>query len=481
MSAPELVEQIDAAVRELVRGRRVVIVCTVLAGATRFVTQLRSYRADEILVLGLTRGTGPTPTEHGASCVICDLGPMRSVADEIALASSLVNDPPDDARTALEAFDPLGEALVYVIGFPGRAGHYLGRETIGGRPHAFETLEDKTLSAQIWDACDVPRSDEVVVPCTRDELGRTASRLDQGPGTVWSADASGGMNGGADRVFWVRSDTEARQAHEQLRQFSDQVRVMPFLEGVPCSIHGIVLPDGVAALRPVELIVLRRPTSLRFVYAGISTGWDPPAEHREEMRGVACRVGRHLADAHEYRGAFGVDGVLTADGFRPTELNPRFSGGLNTIAKGIPDLPITWLHQLVIAGRDLDVTARQVEDALVTAADAARFGSAYTSAPRDDLLDTETVLVAGDQDILHVTADEEGALGTLERGPGPHGDLVRFTPYELAPGTRLAPWGVAAFNLADRLWDTGFGPLSTAPDVARSEGQIPTPPTPREI
>ena len=30
----------------------------------------------------------------------------------------------------------------------------------------------------------------------------------------------------------------------------DRVRVMPFLDGVPCSIHGLVLPDGTAAVPP---------------------------------------------------------------------------------------------------------------------------------------------------------------------------------------------------------------------------------------
>ena len=58
---------------------------------------------------------------------------------------------------------------------------------------------------------------------------------------------------------------------------SNRVRVMPFLEGVPCSVHGIVLPDGTAALRPVELVTLRRGTDL--VYAGCATFWDPSRKY----------------------------------------------------------------------------------------------------------------------------------------------------------------------------------------------------------
>ena len=40
----------------------------------------------------------------------------------------------------------------------------------------------------------------------------------------------------------------------------------------------------------------------------------------------------------DFRGAFTVDGVATADGFRPTEVNPRFGAGLMTITHGI-DVP----------------------------------------------------------------------------------------------------------------------------------------------
>jgi hypothetical protein len=38
---------------------------------------------------------------------------------------------------------------------------------------------------------------------------------------------------------------------------ADRVRVMPFLEGIPCSIHGIVFAEHVAALQPLEMVTLR--------------------------------------------------------------------------------------------------------------------------------------------------------------------------------------------------------------------------------
>ena len=38
---------------------------------------------------------------------------------------------------------------------------------------------------------------------------------------------------------------------------AESVRVMPFLEGIPCSIYGMVLPDTVITVRPAEMLTLR--------------------------------------------------------------------------------------------------------------------------------------------------------------------------------------------------------------------------------
>ena len=87
-----------------------------------------------------------------------------------------------------------------------------------------------------------------------------AEALDRGHGTVWAGDAREGFNGGAALTRWVRDAQDAEEAFETLSKRCDAARVMPFLEGVPCSIHGWVLPDGVQVFRPCEMLVLRRPT-----------------------------------------------------------------------------------------------------------------------------------------------------------------------------------------------------------------------------
>ncbi len=149
---------------------------------------------------------------------------------------------------------------------------------------------------------------------------------------------------------------------------------MPFLEGVPCSIHGIVLPDGVAVLRPVEMVTLRR--GHEFSYAGCATYWDPEPTVREQMRTVARRAGDRLREEVDFRGTFTVDGVVTSDGFWPTELNPRFGAGIMTMARGAR-IPLVLVNDLIVAGHDIGRSADELEDDIVTHGDARRGGGTW--------------------------------------------------------------------------------------------------------
>lgn len=462
--AEQITRHIQELSAQLVRGRRIVVICAVLAGATSRVAALKADGAGDVLVLCLGQGTGDLPAPDEAEWVICPSAPISTVADEIRVWQQFVDQPPAEALHALQTFDPTGDAVAVTL-LPVTLEEYAGRESWGGRPAAYTALEDKTLSQQIWDAAGVASAPEEVVDVTPDALRDSAARLDRGAGTVWSADASDGMNGGADRVFWVCDEEQAHAAYAELKTYAERARLMPFLDGVPCSIHGIVLADGVVVLRPVELIVLRQPGSSKFLYYGMSTTWDPADADREVMRDVARRVGTYLQREHDYRGAFGIDGIMTADGFRPHELNPRFSGGISTIGKGLPDLPLNRLHDMLVRGVDIGVPAADLERVLVDAADASRFASAHTVTHRVHPTATGLVYVAGSPAGLDITLDEEAAVGSLELGPHAAGGLVRFMPADPQPGERLAPWAAAALQLADRIWSTGFGTVEVAPDL----------------
>ncbi len=448
----------------LVRGRRVVVVRGVAASATELVRQLVGFGATDVLIVAQGVGTGELPGGDETSIVVVPGRAPATVTEEVRFSIEFSDHPPAEAVAAVEAFDPDGSALC-LLNPVATTDRYLDRETLGGRRPEIAALEDKTIADGLWDAAGVRRAPSVVVPVDRALLAVAHAAIDRGNGTVWSGDAAEGMNGGADRVRLVRAEADFATTIELFQPSTRHVRVMPFLEGVPCSIHGVVLPDGVAVLRPAEQIVLRRPGTGRFLFAGLSTWWDPSPQDREEMRAAAGRVGELLSDRYGMRGGFAVDGVLTSEGFLPTELNPRFSGGLAVMAKGLPDLPITLAQAAVARDVDLGVSAADLERLLVGAADQTRSGAAYSVT--GDVRSSETVVVAvsGGPDGLTEASSDGAAVGSVELGPATIGSLVRFRPSEPFLGPRLAPYAVAAFRFADQRWGTGFGPLEIAPDA----------------
>lgn len=459
--------QLTALQRERMAGRPVIVVAAVLAGATRRIEQLRQLGVTQILVVTFGDGTGDLPPSS-VKVVRCSQDEVRDVVDEIAAWTKLWQDPPPNVRAAIDRFDPDHRAIVRSLMPVAGGSFFCERPTYGVRSGRQQALEDKTLSLQMWQAAGVPHAPEEVVPCDWTSLQDSVARLEQRPGsahgTVWSADASLGMNGGGRRVFRVVDDASAHAAFDALSGCSERVRVMPFLDGVPCSIHGIVTPAGVLVLRPVELVMLRPFDDQRFLQAGISSWWDPADQVRAQMRTTARAVGQMLARDHDYRGAFGIDGIVTSEGFRPNELNPRYSGGINTLGKGIA-FPLQSFDVAIRVGEHLSFDVEDLERALLASVDEHRFGSAHAATPHVRRSDTMTVFVSGGPDELTPTSDEGSASGLLEIGPASAGSLVRFTPLSLAPGGRLAPWALAAYRLADRLWDTGFGPMTAAPDV----------------
>jgi hypothetical protein len=235
---------------------------------------------------------------------------------------------------------------------------------------------------------------------------------------------------------------------------------MPFLDGVPCSIHGIVLPDGVAVFRPVEMVTLRR--GREFVYVGCATYWDPADEVRDHMRSIARTAGRTLAAELDFRGAFTVDGVVCADGFWPTELNPRFGAGLNVIARA-SGLPILLTNDLVVGGHDLGRTAEAIEQELLELADARRGGGTWMGGLTHE----------AEPDVRHVVRDDDGVVRWSDDGLGDAvtigaGFIRCLYDAERTPvGPSSAPRACEFWSFVDRELGAGTGRLTPAPDPSQ--------------
>ena len=447
---------------EVFAGRKVIIGFGVLAAYTDQVALLHTLGAATPLVVVGSRGTGPVPPEGDAIVATFDPVEHTSMTEEVRSHNVLAHNLPAKVRAAVEEYDPAGDAVwcfdPFVVNEP-----LLGRRVYGGRPAPWIALEDKILVEEIWTAVDAPRAPSIVVEVDLDALREAARELDQGQGTVWSGDARGGINGGGDFVRWVETEQEQKAAFAFFAPRCDRVRVMPFLEGVPCSIHGIVLPDGVAAFRPMELAMLRIRDEKRFVFGGMGTTWDPPASDRDQMRDLVRRTGGYLADRAGYRGFFGIDGVLTEEGFRPTEVNPRMSGGASNLIRAL-DMHALWLLQMnLVAGRDPRVTTAELEDWALPGLDANRIGRPVAITMRATVEDS--VEVPARWDGSRLTPADDGDLA-VQVGPTGSGTFAKIdSPDVLQRGERLAPLNVALMRFLDEHFGTDFGPVEAAPDV----------------
>ena len=449
------------ALRPLFAGRKVVVTGGPLAAMTGTCRRLLELGAERPFLLATGVGTGEVPGPDEAEWVVVQVRAPDIIA-EIRAAMRLLELLPAEVLAALDRWDPGRDALVLSPMFNELA-EIAGRRVYGPRRPEWRRLEDKVVVDDLWDDLGVRRAPSLVVPAEAAALREAARRLDRGAGTAWAGDASQGFNGGAHCVRWVRSSEDAAEAAAFLAERCQRVRVMPFLEGVPCSIHGVVFPDAVAAFRPVELVTLRRPGRNRLHYAGAATFWDPPAADREAMRELARRVGEGLRDRVGYRGAFTVDGVLAAEGFLPTELNPRLGAGLSVMTRDLPDLPVGLLHCALIEGELLAFGAGDLEDQVLATADRTRAGGAWTvtEVTREA---TEQLPVRFEGGTCRPAAADGPADGVLAFGPSGVGGFVRLNldPDRVPAGPPVAPLAVAAFALADERFGAGIGPLEPA-------------------
>ena len=447
---------------EILAGRKVIAGFGVLAGFTDDVRLYRSLGAQKPLLIASARGAGPIPADDDAFVCFFERGEHESMTEEIRSRNAVARDLPDAVVRAVEAYDPDGEAVWDVDPFVENS-PIRGRQVYGGRPQAWMSLEDKLVAEEIWVAIDTPHAASVVVDVDLQELQTASLEIDRGDGAVWTGDARDGINGAGDFVRWVRSDAEQRSAYDFFTTRCDKVRVMPYLEGVPCSIHGFVLADGTAALRPMELSMLRISATRRFVFGGMGTTWDPPAADRDEMRELVRRTGEHLRARASYRGGFGIDGVLTEDGFRPTEINTRMSGGLNNLARILDGDALTMMQVNLVAGRDAAVTVAELERWALPELDATRMGKAVAVTLTNTVEESHDIQVAWDGSAL--TRADDGRL-QITIGPMSPGTFAKIdTGSVLRKGDRLAPLNVALMRFLDAELGCDFGPVEAAPDV----------------
>ncbi len=451
-------DRLQALVRQTVQDRDWICTGDIAQGAAAHARALHSLGARRCLVLAGTMGTGPCDLPQGAVLHLLGLRETSFLDGIHAMERSLQSLPPS-VQQAVEAFDPRGAARV--VG-PLYAWNpcVAGRTLLGGRPAAWRALEDKLVVDALWDAVGVPRVPSCVVPVCEPSLEAAHRSLDAGSGTVWAADNSQGWHGGAAGTRWVRQDLAGALAWAADR--AKRVRVMPFLEGIPCSIHGMVLPDGVVVLRPLEMMVLRNEADA-FVYARAASGWRPPQAEAAAMRSAARRVGAHLRHTVDYRGVFTIDGVLTHQGFRPTELNPRFGAALDLLLSDQPGLHPYLLHLCIADGAEPRVPATEVEGWLMDVAEKSRAATAFALLKHRPATEREATLVLAPSGWRVARADEP-ADAHARLGPSVGGGIVivHLQKHAVPDGPPAAPVVVSLLAHLDAAWGLGLGRLRSA-------------------
>jgi hypothetical protein len=449
----------------LVDGRRVIVAGGPAAFWTPMVATLRDLGATDVLVVA-TEGAGAGPQPEARSVIVEPDGAVGDTMARIRAAVRALAEPPQHVVDAIEDFDADRRAVTF--------GSFLTETpSIGGRPLVahrrpeWVALEDKTQVDALLDEAGVVHAPSVVVP-----IATAVSRwrqFDHGAGAVWTADARDGYHGGGHGTRWVTDADEADAATAALSTHCDLVRLMPFLDGIATSVHGLVLPDGVVALRPVELLTLRRGHELR--YSGCATFWDPPGAIRVEMRDAARRVGELLRRTVDFRGAFTLDGVATTDGFRPTELNPRFGAGLGVITSGLPGLPLHLVLDLVVAGIELPISAAALEAELVELADTHRAGGSWQLGVEAPVTVDGRPACYGDGE-WRWAEPEEPAHGTVVAAQG--FARVTFEAAHTPVGPSVGQRAVDFWRFADAELGTDVGPLLAPGERVRSSGPPPT-------
>ncbi len=453
--------------KDIYGGRRWILTADVLAGCGLFARAAKDLGASAGLCVAGSWGTGsgvdpdfaPDPIVLGTS--------GQTTMEAMRNAAAAMQNLSAQQQAQIDAFDPDGTAMA--IGPPFSDGLPIGgRRLYGGRPESWRRLEDKMIIDALWQELEVPCAPFEIVQAKGQTMLAAAARLNQGLGTVWVGDNRQGWHGGAEYLRWIRTSQDEKDAIAFFEARCDHIRVQPFMEGIPCSIHGLVLEEVTLAFRPCEMLVLRKPDQSKLHYARAATFWDPPEADRQNMRQLARRIGDHLRQRIDYRGFFTLDGVMTAEGFRPTELNPRFGAASGLLLGGLPQLNLYFLHMAVVEREPVDWKPQILERLILESADNHRSGSAMAMTQRQ-VDQTHRVTLGRDPQTGHlceVTQDQPWDA-KLMLGPSPTGGYLgmRMNPQVVPKGPSAAPLAVETLMWANQRWDLGLGTLEAARDL----------------
>jgi hypothetical protein len=427
-------DQVAAVLRRRLAGENVIVFCSQHEEVPAWQRLLETAGVNSVLVLAFD---GPQLSPLLAHPSHREAGEL--VAARHRLLGTLSGKSP--LAQMVDGFDPARRAVLLVTDplDPREVGE---RHLFGAKHPSWSLVEHKSVVDTLWDVMGVDRAESVT-------LDRPGALLRPGALAVTGIVASWQPLGEAPTA----GGSGIRTALTEIDDGPFRVRVMPHLTGRPCRLHGLTSADRTVVFPPLELLVPQRREGGSFLCAGSAP---LSAPEQAPLTALTRRLGDQLRAFLAYRGGFSVDGILTPDGFRPTDLNTRVTSALESLPAtvrvavhacalaaraGLIDLPGPAL------GRYVAHAFRQTGELLIRA-----------PFPDNDRLVREPVRWSG---AVLVSAGHAEPHGVLDIGPGARGAVLnaRLRHADLPDGMDLQAVTIAVFEAADRLLGARYGPL----------------------
>ena len=355
---------------------------------------------------------------------------------------------------AINTFDPEKKAVV-IGAFWFCLSSVAGRHVLGYRRPSWILYEDKCAVSEIWYKAGITQAKSEVVP-----VHSLHSGLPQGWAypVVVSGDSLNGITGGGSHVRYVESDTQMQNILSFFALDCAQVRLMEYIDGISCSMHGFVLEDTVCTSIPIEMLVVPNSRG-KFIYMGAATHWEPIPAETSLLEDSVRNVGVALREEVGFRGTFTLDGILKGGVFYPTEINTRSGAGIFALY-GAEHTKYYLLDVLIKDGQNIDWAPSDIEHWMQETAKKQRSRRAWGAAsiegecpnethPVSFLIDTWCTVEEDEHDEtatkISISAGREGAFL-----------MMSFAEHSLSKGELLNPYVQAAMKYSDAIWKTKF-------------------------
>ncbi len=355
-------------------------------------------------------------------------------------------------KADIDAFDPDCQAIV-IGAFWFELPSVADRRVFGQRHPSWIRYEDKCAVSFIWDKAKIVQAKSEIIPafCLREGLPKGWEYP-----FVLSGDSLNGITGGGSHVRAIHSAEQLEVHRPFFESDCAQLRMMDYIDGISCSIHGMVIDNVVLSSIPIEMVVVPRADG-KFMYMGASTHWEPNSSEKAHLEDVVRKVGHALREEADFRGTFTVDGVLMNGQFYPTEINTRAGAGIFALYS--QDHTSYYLLDLMLKdGQFVDLDTSALQDWMRVTAHSNRSARAWGEAEIDGECPNEThslIFEAGQW--LRIDDEREGAA-TLSISEGRTGAfmMLAVASETLKRGELFMPYVQVAMQYCDAQWKTSF-------------------------